>query len=59
MPAAISRSITLTTEPRTFAQWDQGVWRHPAGTYTVRLGHDAQDAGLTVQAALGDAAPTH
>ena len=50
-----TRHVTLTTQPRVLAQWDQasGKWLMAGGTYTLTLGHDVTDPGLSKQVRLG------
>lgn len=50
-----TRHVTLTTQPRVLAQWDQssGKWLMADGTYTLTLGHDVTDPGLSKQVKLG------
>jgi beta-glucosidase len=50
-----TRHVTLSTQPRVLAQWDQASakWQMAGGTYTITLGHDVTDPGLSKQVRLG------
>ena len=46
-----SRSITLTVDDRLLANWRDGEWSMPAGSYNFALGQDAErlDKPVTIR----------
>ena len=49
-----SRRVTIATEPRVLASWDEAAhgWRIAGGTYRVSIGRSATDAALTADTTL-------
>ena len=37
-----SRAITMTVDDRLLANWGEGQWSMPAGSYSFALGEDAE-----------------
>ncbi|WCT79160.1 fibronectin type III-like domain-contianing protein [Novosphingobium humi] len=47
-----SRSVTFTVDDRLLAQWQDGAWSIPAGSYTFGLGENAAKLDPTITVRL-------
>jgi beta-glucosidase len=43
-----SQKVTVTIDPRLLANWQDGGWTMPAGSYSFALGRNAEDLSAPV-----------